>query len=191
MTEAWELLNSMLGLDRDVSDLDVVRMALRALAIYVIALAIVRLGSKRFLSRATAFDVVVAIMLGSIIGRAINGSAPFFPTVAAACLLVGLHWAFAALSFHTDRFGALVKGSPVLLVRDGQIQWEGMRKAAVSERDLAESLRMQGMEPDVSSIRLAHLERNGRISIVAGKSEPRVLEVMVERDVQYIRIHFG
>lgn len=188
MAEAWNLLTALLGLDVDIEDVDIGQMVLRALLIYGIALAMVRLGSKRFLSRATAFDVVVAIMFGSVVGRAINGSAPFFPTLAAGLLLVTLHWVFAVLAYHTDWFGSIVKGSPVLLVRDGEIQWKGMRKGAVSERDLAESLRSQGRPPDPSQIQLAYLERNGRISVVPAKNEPRILDISVKEGVQTVRI---
>jgi uncharacterized membrane protein YcaP (DUF421 family) len=188
MNEAWQLLEALLGLGRDVGDVTVGQMALRTLLIYGAALVIVRVGSKRFLSRASAFDVIVAVMFGSVVGRAINGSAPFFPTLAAGIVLVGLHWAFAALAFHTDWFGSVVKGNPVLLVRDGQIQWKGMRKSAVSERDLAEGMRIHGREPDPSKIKLAYVERSGRISIVAEKSEPRILDVAVEEGVQTVRI---
>lgn len=188
MEEAWEIVETLLGLERDVSDVDVGQMALRTVLIYAAALAMVLLASKRFLSRATAFDVVVAIMFGSIIARAINGSAPFVPTLAAGLVLVAMHWVFATLSFHTDWFGALVKGSPVLLVRDGEIQWKGMQKGGVSERDLAESLRSQGREPDASKIRLAYLERNGRISIVPASSELRVLDVAVDDGVKTVRV---
>jgi uncharacterized membrane protein YcaP (DUF421 family) len=163
-------------------------MALRTILIYALTLAIVRLGSKRFLSDATAFDVIVGIMLGSIMSRAINGSAPFLPTLFAGAVLVGMHWLFAALAFRTDWFGSIVKGDPVLLVRDGEIQWPGMRRAGLSRRDLDEALRLQGNAPDVSKIRLAYLERNGRVSIVPAEDEPRVLVVPVESGVQTVRI---
>jgi uncharacterized membrane protein YcaP (DUF421 family) len=49
----------------------------------------VRLGSKRFLGQTSAFDTIVGIMLGSIMSRAINSSAPFFPTLIAGVVLVG------------------------------------------------------------------------------------------------------
>lgn len=161
-----EQLQGLLGLGRDVADLDAVQMVLRTGVVYAFTLAIVRLGSKRFLGKATAFDVIVAIMLGSVMSSAINGSAPFFPTLMSGVALVGLHWLFATLTFHTDWFGSLVKGNPVLLVKDGNIQQEGMRQASLSTRDLDEALRLQGMAPDPSKVQLAYLERNGRISIV-------------------------
>ena len=63
-------------------------MALRTVVIYVFTLAIVRLGSRRLLSKPSAFDVIVAIMVGSIMSRAINGTAPFVPTMLAGIVLV-------------------------------------------------------------------------------------------------------
>src|SRR3954454_20461511 len=100
----WEQFHAFLALGRDVEDVGVVAMMLRTVVIYAFTLAIVRLGSKRFLSQATAFDVIVAIMLGSIMSRAINGSAPFFPTLLGGVALVFLHAFLAWLAFHTDWF---------------------------------------------------------------------------------------
>jgi uncharacterized membrane protein YcaP (DUF421 family) len=177
----------LLGLDLDVGDVNSVQMALRAIAIYAIMLVLVRLASKRFLSKASAFDVIVAIMLGSIMSRAINGSAPFLPTIVASAALLGLHWFFATLAAHTS-FGALVKGEPRLLIKDGEIQEDGMREAKLSKNDLKEALRLQAGDPDPSKIKLAYLERSGRISIVPFKTEPQVLDVSVEDGVKTIRI---
>jgi uncharacterized membrane protein YcaP (DUF421 family) len=73
-------------------------MALRTVVIYVFTLAIVRLGSRRLLSKPSAFDVIVAIMVGSIMSRAINGTAPFVPTMLAGIVLVVMHWLLAALA---------------------------------------------------------------------------------------------
>jgi hypothetical protein len=43
-------------------------------------------------------------MLGSIMSRAINGSAPLVPTLLAGAVLLGLHWLFALLAVHTSWF---------------------------------------------------------------------------------------
>ena len=65
------------------------------------------------LSQASAFDVVVAIMLGSVMSSAINGSAPLVPTVVAGAVFLGLHWLLGAAAARTSRFGSIVKGDPV------------------------------------------------------------------------------
>src|SRR5690348_8778006 len=77
----WEAFSGALALGRDVADVGAVAMALRTIVVFAFTLAIVRLGSKRFLGEASPFDFIVGIMLGSVMSRAINGSAPFFPTL--------------------------------------------------------------------------------------------------------------
>lgn len=181
-------IRHLLGLGRDIGDVNALQMALRTIVIYGFALAIVRLGSKRFLSEATAFDVIVAIMLGSIMSSAINGSAPFFPTIVAGAVLVGIHWLLAFLTARLDWFGPLVKGNRQLLIRDGEIQEEGLRQSGLSRRDLEQHLRLEHKTSDVSKIRRAYMERSGKISVVPAERTPRVADVSVKDGVQTVRI---
>lgn len=181
-----EAITQLLGLGRDIEDVDSSQMALRAILIYVLTLALLRIASKRFLSQATAFDVVIGIMFGSVLSRAINGSAPFLPTIMAAAALVALHWLLAVLSYNTS-IGSIFKGAPRLLIRDGQVQHEAMRKASISSADLEQALRLQG-QTDASKIRRAYLERNASISVIPYPKESEVLEVSVEEEAQNIRI---
>ena len=181
-------LQTLLGLGRDVANVGALQMALRTIIIYAFTLAIVRLGSKRFLGHASAFDTIVGIMIGSVMSRAINSSAPFVPTLVAGVVFVGMHWLLAVLSVHIPWFGPLVKGNPVLLVRDGQIQEQGMRRGGITKHDLAEALRLHTKPSDPAQIKLAYLERNGGISIIPFKDQPHVVEVSVEDGVQTIRI---
>ncbi|MBS3649341.1 DUF421 domain-containing protein [Pseudaminobacter sp. 19-2017] len=187
LQSASEQFHLLLGLERNVENVNSGQMALRAILVYALALLLVRIGSKRFLSQATAFDVIVAIMLGSILSRAINGSAPFVPTILAGGALLAAHWVFATIAASTSFFGPLVKGEPRLLIKDGQVQEEEMRAAQLSKHDLEQALRLQNRQ-DPSRIKRAYLERNGSISIIPFENVPHILEVATERGVQTIRI---
>jgi uncharacterized membrane protein YcaP (DUF421 family) len=187
----WEQVQSLLALGRDVGDVGAVAMALRTVVIYAFTLVIVRMGSTRLLGRASAFDFIVSIMLGSIMSRAINGSAPLFPTLMSGVALIGLHWLSGWAAFRAHWFGSLVKGNPVVLIEDGEIRQEGLRRESLSARDLREALRQQGRPPDPSKIQLARLERNGEISVVPYEQEPRVVDVSVRDGVQTVRIEIG
>lgn len=166
---------------------DVLMTAVRTLGVYAFALAAVRLGSKRFLSEASAFDVVVAIMLGSIMSRGINGSGTLVPALSSGAVLVAAHWLLAALSSRLAWFGPLVKGNPRLLVKDGRIDHEQLRQSGMSEHDLAQAIRLKAGETELSRVRLAYLERNGSISVIAREQEPVVLDIRVEDGVQKVR----
>ncbi|HET7563653.1 MAG TPA: YetF domain-containing protein [Gemmatimonadaceae bacterium] len=188
MDTVQETIRHLLGLGRDIGDVNALQMALRTIVIYAVALAIVRLGSKRFLSEASAFDVIVAIMLGSIMSSAINGSAPFVPTIVAGAVLVGIHWLLAFLTARLGWFGPLVKGNRQLLIRDGEIQVDGLRKSGLSQRDLEQHLRLEHKTTDISRIERAYMERNGKISVVPAERPPQVTDVSVQDGVQTVRI---
>ncbi|WP_102126818.1 DUF421 domain-containing protein [Deinococcus planocerae] len=187
--QQWAVqIERFLEYNRDVGDVGGLAMALRTLLIYAFSLFLVRIGNKRFLAQASAFDVIIGIMLGSVMSRAINSSAPLFPTLGAGLVLVGLHWSLNRLSYHLDWLGPLLKGNPVLLIRNGELHQDGLRKSGISEGDLEQALRLQAQETDPSGIKLAYLERNGNVSAMTKESEPRVLEVKVEDGVQTVRI---
>lgn len=183
------VLTTLLGLGQDT--LTLAQMLLRTLIVYLTALIVVRLGEKRFFGKSTAFDLVLSIILGSVISRAINGSAPFFPTLAASLALVGIHWLLAALAFRSDRFGNLIKGQARILIRDGELKWEAMRSSHLSEQDLRSALRVQSQIEEPSGVKVARLERSGSISVIPVEGQPHVIEYPVEEGVKVIRIEIG
>jgi uncharacterized membrane protein YcaP (DUF421 family) len=184
----WDALEALLGLGRDAGEIDAGQMALRAIVVYAFTLLVVRVGSRRLLGKATAFDVILGIMIGSVMSRGINGSAGLVPTLAGGAVLVAMHGLLAVIAYRTSWFGDLVKGTPVLLVEDGRVLPGAMRKASLTERDLEEALRLGGEPPDPSRIRRAYLERNGSISVVPRDPGPRVVEVSVAEGVQTVRV---
>lgn len=153
-----------LGLDED--DLGIRHMGMRAVVVFAFALVIVRLGKKRFISENTAFDVLLGVMLGSIISRAITGQSPFVPTLFAAVVLVALHWFFAQIALRSDLFGTMIKGRTRILVSDGDVDWDAMKRSNLSRNDLLEAVRLKAGSPDWKNVKEARLERNGEISVI-------------------------
>ncbi|MFN3661229.1 DUF421 domain-containing protein [Yoonia sp.] len=154
----------LLGLDEDT--LSVRHMVARAVVVFAFALMIVRFGNKRFIGANTAFDVILGVMLGSVISRAITGQSPFVPTLCAALVLVALHGIFANVAVRFDPFGTLVKGSARRLIQDGKVDWDAMRRSNLSRDDLLEALRLRAGLQDLEKIKEARLERNGEISFI-------------------------
>jgi uncharacterized membrane protein YcaP (DUF421 family) len=177
----------VLGLGLDSQQLASWQMALRAVIVYAVTLAMIRLGKKRFMGKATAFDMILGIMLGSIVSRAITGNAPLVPSLAATATLIALHSALTAVACRWHGFGEMIKGQPRVLVRDGRKDEEAMRTAHLTDRDLEEDLRRHGIT-SIEGIAEARLERNGDISIVKSKQEPKVITVAVADGVHTVRI---
>jgi len=189
MLEAsWESFGGLLGLGEEIADVGVVEMVLRTVVVYFAAVVLVRLASRRLLAKPSAFDIIVAIMLGSILSRAINGSAALLPTLAASAVLLAMQWLLAFVAVRTQWLGPVVKGGPVLLIEDGTVREAALRAAGLTREDLIEALRLEIRDDDPARVRRAYLERNGKISVIAFPSEPRAVTVKVEQGVQTIRI---
>lgn len=134
--EIWSVVSRALGLGLEAKNINVWQMSLRAVVVFVASIVMLRLGNKRFMGKHTTLDVMLGIVFGSVVSRAINGNAPFFPTLAAALVLVLLHWTLAAIAFRSHGFGKLVKGHDRVLIKDGELQWDEMKRSHVTEGDL-------------------------------------------------------
>src|SRR5512140_2189616 len=164
-----DMMNGMLGLEAQPKDLTVTQVCVRAVIVFIVTLVIVRCAHKRFLSKMTAFDTVLGFILASGLARAINGSAPFCPTLAMGFVLVVLHRLVSALAFRSPRLGAWVKGQPDVLVESGVARADALRRHRISEHDLLEEARLNGQVARLEQIQTATLERSGEISIIKAK----------------------
>jgi uncharacterized membrane protein YcaP (DUF421 family) len=159
----------LLGPDGKATQLTLLQISIRALTIFVVGLALVRIGDRRSLSEKTAFDAIFIVLVGSMLSRAINGTAPFFTTIAAGIVLMVIHRAFAFAACHSHAFGKLLKGQPITVVRNGEIDWQRLQQNLVSKHDFEEDLRLDAHTDDVATIHLARLERSGDISFIKKK----------------------
>lgn len=159
-------MSHFLGLDLQPKDLTILQVCLRGVIVFLVSLVMVRVADKRFLGKMSAFDVLLGFVLASMLARAINGSAPFVPSLVGGFVLVFVHRLFATLAFHFDWFGRLVKGDGEVLVENGQRRHDALRKNKITEKDLLEELRMNGQTSSVEAVRTATIERNGQISVV-------------------------
>jgi len=185
--DVGEWAEFLFGGDAPVHPLSVSQVAARAFVMFLAGVMIVRLGKSRLLSRATGLDVVLAVVVGSLISRGINGDASVSGTVVACAVLVSLHWIMTRLAFHWHGLGNLIKGRYSLLIENGRIDWDAMRRSHISEQDLLEELRLNAGVDDPSCIEKAYQERSGEISGLRRKSNMHVLEVAVEHGVQTVR----
>jgi uncharacterized membrane protein YcaP (DUF421 family) len=156
----------LLGPDGKPTELTLLHVTLRGFIIFVVGLAIVRIGDRRSLAEKTAFDAIFIVLVGSVLSRAINGPSPFFMTIGAAIALMVIHRAFAFGAFKSHSFGKLIKGSAYTLVRNGEIDWNEMKHGLVSKHDLEEDLHLDAKTEEISDIQIARLERSGDISFI-------------------------
>ncbi|MEQ3626221.1 MAG: YetF domain-containing protein [Celeribacter sp.] len=142
------------------------QMSLRAVIIFVYAILLYRVIPRRSFSNLSAQDIVLTVILGSSLSRALTGNAPLLPTLVATGLVVVLYVAVTAIAPHSQIVSRLVKGRHIPLIRDGEADLQAFRKAHFGENDISELLRLNGLRK-LSEVEEAHLERNGQVSVIA------------------------
>ena len=165
LNQAHDFLRPLLGLGEEPKQLTTIQVSLRAIIVFTVTIALVRVADKRFLSRKTAFDVVLGLILASVMARAVNGSAPLVPTLFGGFILVLAHRLLALISRRSHAVGKLIKGKDDLIIEKGQVDHAALKKHNFSEHDLMEDLRLQGIQSP-AEVESARIERSGDLSVI-------------------------
>lgn len=168
-----------IGGDQNGSNLELTQVLARTIIVFLIGVVLVRVGKRRFYGQYTPLDLLLAIIVGSVLSRGINGSARFSDTIVSTLTLVAMHWLFATLAFYSEPFNRVVTGGERILVKEGDMKWDAMRASKIGEADLMMALRLHGID-DIKDVKQACLERSGDISVIRWRSDEekeRVLDL--------------
>lgn len=153
-------------------------IVLRAVVVFVFLWVLTRAVGRTTLGELSAFQLLLYVVMGDLVQQAVTQQ-DF--SVTGGLLAVGTFAMLTvALSWAQWRFPSLrdvVTGRPELLVADGGLQLDVMRRQRLSVHDLHAAAREQGIR-DLDEIELAVLEANGRISFFtrqdssSGSTEP-------------------
>lgn len=158
-----ELLRAVFG--DDDGELTSAQMSARAALVFAYGVLLVRLAGKRLFGKWGAMDIIVSVIIGSNLSRALTGNAPLVQAMVASAVLVGLHAALAALAARADRLGPLLKGNACRIVRDGRLDPGAMRRHGVGDHDLQAALRSKGLKT-LEEVDEVWIERNGDVNVV-------------------------
>ena len=152
------------------TDLEPLQMTMRAVAVFALALAMIRIAGRRSFGQRRPFDACTSVLLGAVLSRAVVGASPFWATICAGVTIVLLHRLVGMASIHSRRFESLVSGDERELLCDGVIDDEAMRKALLTRHDLEEAVRRKTGD-EHTRLRRAVLERDGTVTVVPEKRE--------------------
>ena len=138
--------------------------AARAVAVYILMLVVIRALGKRTVGNFSAFDLLVALMLGEVVDEIIYGDVRFLQGTVAIVAIAALAYTDSWLSTFT-RLQGLLEGTPTIVVRDGEFDRRGMRQERMHESDVLGHLRAEGIH-DMREVRLAIVEDDGAVSVI-------------------------
>lgn len=157
--------------------LKILLFLLKPIAIYIAALALVRIMGKRALGQLSLFDLVIMAGIGDVIVVvALERKVPFQQGLGILALLGGLELLFSMLTFKSRFFRLLLEGKPTLLVKDGNVLKDNLAREHISRADLEQELRKLGVSR-LSQVSTAVLEACGKFSVITKDEEPPVWEI--------------
>jgi uncharacterized membrane protein YcaP (DUF421 family) len=140
---------------------------LRTIGLYFGFLAFLRWMGKREVGQFTPFDLVVILILAEIADGVIFGDVPVGQGTAAVLTIGVLELGNSWLSFRSPRYSRWVEGKPTVLIRDGIVQEEALRRERIRREELFALLRLEGKgEDEIPEIERATLEVNGELSVL-------------------------
>ncbi len=137
---------------------------LRALIGFIFLLIVARILGQRTISQLRILDFVIALVIGNIIAHPLSDQQLGLKgSIITTTVLMFLYICGVYMILKWPWFRKLVNSPPVTIVKDGEILYEGLKKARISLDVLLEELRENQIE-DLKKVVLATWEANGKIS---------------------------
>lgn len=142
----------------------------RAIIIYVLVFAVIRLSGKRQISDLQPFDLVITLLIADLAANPVSdNSMPLAYGVIPIFALFLVQQLVAYVSLKSERARAFVCGKPLVLISQGVVQEPVLLEARYTLNDLLEQLRIKDVF-DINDVDYAILETNGTLSVLK-KSE--------------------
>ena len=139
--------------------------AARAFAVYVFMLVVIRALGKRTVGNFSAFDLLVALMLGEMVDEIIYGDVLFIQGAVAVVVIAALAYTDSWLAYFGHGFDTALEGKPTIVIRDGEFDHKGMRAERMNEPEVLAHLREEGIH-DMREVHLAIVETDGTVSVL-------------------------
>ena len=144
---------------------------LRALVVYGFLLITLRLTGKRQVGQLAPFDLVLLLVLSNAVQNSMNAGDN---TVAAGFILVltllAVNGFMGWITWRSKRAEILVEGRPQILVHNGIPDEVLLATERITRHELMAAVRQAGLS-DLADVRVAILETNGRINVIAKAAE--------------------
>ncbi len=138
----------------------------KAFGLYGLALVLFRLMGKRCLGDMEPIDFVIVLVIAEIVGAPLaDPDIPIWPAVVAITILALLQLGLARLAMASTRIQTFLEGRPIVLIREGRVLKDNLKRVRVTPGELAERLRERGFIGP-QDVRLATFETDGMLSAI-------------------------
>jgi uncharacterized membrane protein YcaP (DUF421 family) len=142
---------------------------LRPIIVYIFLIVGLRLSGKRELAQLNPFDLIVLLTLSNTVQNAIigNDNSVSGGLIGAAALLA-VNYLVVRFLYDHRKIDQLVEGRADILIEDGKVHEQRLKRELITKEELAAAARRQGFDT-LSEVQQCVLEPGGTLSFTARK----------------------
>lgn len=164
---------------------------IRTVILYFAILISMRIMGKRQLGELEISEFIVAALIADLAATPLQDiGIPLLNGLVPIVIMFCLEIIIAGFNMHSVKLRKLTYGRPEMIIRNGKILRDAMRKNRFTLDELMQELRAQGLT-DTSQVKYAVLETNGQLSIILNSGDQPVTAAQMGvggDDVSYAHI---
>ena len=157
----------------------------KTLFMYFFIILVYRIMGKKELGQLSIVDLIVSILIAELIAVGIESKNSIFISIIPIIVLTIVQMSVSYLTIKSDKIRNIIEGKPIVIIKNGKINFSSMKKLRYSLDDLLTQLRLQGIK-SIDKVKYAILENNGNLSIFSDNSDyplPLILDGIIDYDV--------
>lgn len=157
---------------------------IRTMILYLLIIAGLRLLGKRQLGELEPTELTLTLIIADLASVPMQDNGiPLLTGLIPIIVLLSLASILSVLSTKSIRFRTLLCGRPSIVISDGKVMEDELRRNRLTVDELLEELRIQG-HTDLNTIEFAILESNGQLSVILRASQQPVTAEQMEIPTQ-------
>ena len=138
---------------------------IRTVFLYLVLITVIRLMGKRQIGQMEASEFVVTMLVANLASIPMQDAAiPLYSGFLPIVVVLGLELVLSSLSLKSQKLRQLLCGKPVILIDNGKILQNNLRRTRVTLDELTGHLREKDVL-DIEAVQFAILETNGNLSV--------------------------
>ncbi len=141
-------------------------LVFRTIILIIVVTVAVRLMGKRTIGEMQASELVVTLLISDLAAVPMQEiGAPLLAGIVPIAVLVSVEIIVSSILLKNAKMWRIVNGSPVIVIRDGEVQQKALRDLRMTNEDLFEGLRKNGIFK-LSTVKYAIVETDGQLSVL-------------------------
>ncbi|WP_240642297.1 DUF421 domain-containing protein [Nonlabens xiamenensis] len=158
-------------------------VAIGTLIVYIAIIAYTRIFGLKSLSKMTGFDFLNTVAIGNLLAMSAATSSP---SLFVGAILIGLlyliNYLVSVIMVKSQSAQQLLDNSPILLMKDGNLLEDNIKKSKITMDELRGKLREANVI-QLSEVKAVVFETTGDISVLH-TDQPKELDSFIMKDVK-------